>query len=330
MQNPAASPRVWTVHSAPPTGIGSGWITAVELTLLGAIWGASFLFMRIAAGDFGPLALVEVRLSLGALVLLPFLWKSRSSFTPRLIWRLAGIGIISFAIPFILFAWGAERAPAGIGAITNAMTVPFTALMAFLLYGEPIGRQRMMGLVAGFAGVIVLAGDRTGGVGVWPAALAGMLAALCYGVAVNLIHRYLSGIPAAAVAAATLLSASLFVAPFAWLSRPQYPIPLHSWLSAAALGVLCTGIAYAVFYRVINRIGAQRSSTVTYLVPLFSVLWAWTLLGEQLTPRMALAAVCILGGVALSQHRGAVRPLLSAATDPGGASSAAGNSSSGG
>ncbi len=164
--------------------------------MLGAIWGASFLFMRIAAGDFGPFALVEVRLSLGALVLLPFLWRSRSSFAPRVIWRLAGIGIINSAIPFVLFAWGAERAPAGIGAITNAMTVLFTALMAFVLYREPIGRLRIIGLLTGFLGVMVLAADKTGGIGVWPAALAGTLAALFYGVGVNLIRHYLAGVPA--------------------------------------------------------------------------------------------------------------------------------------
>ena len=82
----------------------SRWVTPIELTLLGAIWGASFLFMRIAAGDFGPFALVEVRLSLGALVLLPFLWRSRTSFAPLAIWRLAGIGIINSAIPFVLLA----------------------------------------------------------------------------------------------------------------------------------------------------------------------------------------------------------------------------------
>src|SRR5580658_9242258 len=143
--------------------IGSGWVTPVELTLLGAIWGASFLFMRIAAGDFGPFALVEVRLSLGALVLLPFLWRSRSSFAPRVIWRLAGIGVLNSAIPFVLFAWGAERAPAGIGAITNAMTVMFAALLAFLLYGESIGQWRLMGLVAGFVGVAVLASGKYAG-----------------------------------------------------------------------------------------------------------------------------------------------------------------------
>jgi len=288
--------------TAEQSKIGSGWVTPIELTLLGAIWGASFLFMRIAAGDFGPFALVEVRLSLGALVLLPFLWRSRSSFAPRVIWRLAGIGIINSAIPFVLFAWGAERAPAGIGAITNAMTVLFTALMAFVLYREPIGRQRMIGLLTGFLGVIVLAADKTGGVGVWPAALAGTLAALFYGVAVNLIRHYLAGVPASAVAAATLLSASVFVAPFALLSWPRHPIPLHSGVSALALGVICTGAAFVFYYRLINRIGGPRASTVTYLIPLFGVVWAWIVLGEQLTIRMAVAAICILGGVAVSQR----------------------------
>ena len=288
--------------TAEQSTIGSGWVTPIELTLLGAIWGASFLFMRIAARDFGPFALVEVRLSLGALVLLPFLWRSRSSFAPRVIWRLAGIGIINSAIPFVLFAWGAERAPAGIGAITNAMTVLFTALMAFVLYREPIGRRRMIGLLTGFLGVIVLAADRTSGVGVWPAALAGTLAALFYGVGVNLIRHYLAGVPASAVAAATLLSASVFVAPFALLSWPRHPIPLHSLVSALALGVICTGVAFVLYYRLINRIGGPRASTVTYLIPLFGVLWAWIVLGEHLTIRMAVAAVCILGGVAVSQR----------------------------
>jgi drug/metabolite transporter (DMT)-like permease len=272
--------------------------------------------MRIAAADFGPPALVELRLSLGAFVLLPFLWHSRKSFAPRLVWRLAGIGIINSAIPFVLFAWGAERAPAGIGAITNAMTVLFTALMAFLLYREPIGHQRMIGLLIGFVGVVVLAGDRTGGVGVWPAALAGTLASLFYGFGVNLIRRYLAGVPASAVASATLLSASVFVAPFALVSWPAHPVPLRSWVSAVALGVICTGTAFVLYYRLINRIGGSRASTVTYLIPLFSVVWAWLVLGERLTLRMAVAAVCILGGVALSQRKQNVRPALGPSVQP--------------
>src|SRR5581483_6328384 len=106
---------------------GSAWLTPLELLLLGAIWGGSFLFMRVAAGDFGAFAIVEVRLFLGALVLLPFLWRARAQFSAGLWARLAGIAAINSSLPFLLFAWAAERAPAGIGAIANATTVMFTA-----------------------------------------------------------------------------------------------------------------------------------------------------------------------------------------------------------
>ncbi|HET6436264.1 MAG TPA: DMT family transporter, partial [Xanthomonadaceae bacterium] len=123
------------------------WLTPLELGVLGAIWGASFLFMRVAAADFGPFALVEVRLGLGALVLLPFLWKARAQFPARLWPKLALIGAINSAAPFLLFAWAAERAPAGIGAIANAMTVLFTALVGFLFFGEKIGRTRAVALL---------------------------------------------------------------------------------------------------------------------------------------------------------------------------------------
>src|SRR3569833_3964466 len=93
---------------------GARWLTPIELTLLGAIWGGSFLFMRVAAGDFGPFALVEMRLTLVAIILIPFLWSARAQFTSARMWlHLAWIAAINSAIPFILFAWGAERAPAG-------------------------------------------------------------------------------------------------------------------------------------------------------------------------------------------------------------------------
>jgi drug/metabolite transporter (DMT)-like permease len=294
-----------TVAPQPASVSAARWLTPAELTLLGAIWGGSFLFMRVAAGDFGPFALVEVRLALGALVLVPFLWSARSHFTASLCLRLAGIAAINSAIPFVLFAWGAERAPAGIGAITNAMAVMFAALVAFIFYGERIGPRRAFGLVLGFAGVAVLASGKTGGSSVWPAVLSGTLAALLYGIAANLLRRYLAGVPASAVAAATLLSASVLLAPFAIYTWPNHPIPILSWVSAVLLGVLCTGSAFVIYYRLIHRIGAPRAATVTYLVPLFGVVWAWLILGEPLTITMAISGALILGGVALSQRAAA-------------------------
>lgn len=281
----------------------SSWITVIEVLGLGAVWGGSFLFMRIAAKDFGAFPLVDLRLALGALILAPFLWRDRAQLSGGLWLRLAGIAAINSAIPFVLFAWAAQRAPAGIGAITNSMAVLFASLVAFVLYREPIGLRRALGLAAGFAGVVVLASGKTGGASVGPAAAAGTFAALLYGTGANLIRRHLGVMPASAVAAATLLCGTVLLAPFAVASWPTKSIPLASWLSAAALGVVCTGIAVVLYYRLIHRIGAPRAASVTYLVPLFGVLWAWLMLGEPLTATMAAAAALILGGVSLSQHQ---------------------------
>ena len=289
--------------ASPSSEAGTSWLTPLELTVLGAIWGASFLFMRVAAKDFGPFALVEIRLAFGAIILLPFLWQARRQFTGTLWLKLAGIAAINSAIPFTLFAWGAERAPAGIGAITNAMAVPFAALVAYLFFHEQIGPRRAAGLFLGFVGVAVLASGRTAGGGVWPAALAGTTAAFLYGVGGNLLRRYLAGIPASAVASATLIGASLLEAPLAIYTWPHHPIPMLSWVCATLLGILCTGLAYVLYYRLIHRIGAPRAATVTYIVPLFGVMWAWLLLQEPLTPSMAVAGALILGGVALSQKK---------------------------
>ncbi|MBV8405893.1 MAG: DMT family transporter [Gammaproteobacteria bacterium] len=289
---------------APPRATeGAPWRTPLELTVLGAVWGGSFLFMRVAAADFGPFALVDVRLALGALTLAPFLWRDRARFTPAVWLRVLGIATINSVLPFMLFAWGAERAPAGIGAITNAMTVMFAALVAFLFYGERIGPRRWVGLVAGFVGVAVLASSHIAGANVGAAALAGTAAALCYGLGINFVRHYLSGLPAAATAAANLGCGALLLAPFAIYTWPHHPIPSASWVSAVLLGVLCTGIAFVFYYRLIARIGAPRTATVTYLIPLFGVIWAWLLLGEGVTLSMLLAGALILAGVGLSQQR---------------------------
>jgi drug/metabolite transporter (DMT)-like permease len=279
------------------------WMTPLELTLLAAIWGASFLFMRVSAADFGAVVLVEIRLALGALVLLPFLWQARHLFPAKRWPLLALIGAINSAVPFVLFAWAAQRAPAGVGAICNAMAVLFTALVAVAFFGERISTRRGIALLTGFAGVVVLAGSKTAGASVGWAVVAGTSAAFLYGIGANLVRKYLTGMPPAAVAAATLSCAALLTLPFALAQWPEHAIPARSWAAAALLGVLCTGIAFVMYYRLIKRIGPARAVTVTYMVPLFGVLWAWWLLGEALTIPMAIAGVLIVGSVMLSQKK---------------------------
>ncbi len=285
------------------TGVAErDWRTPLELTVLGAIWGCSFLFMRVAVPSFGPYALVEVRLLLGALVLLPFLWQARAHFPARRWLWLVPIGLINSAIPFVLFAWAAQRAPAAIGAICNAMTVLFAALIAFLFFGEKIGLRRALALLVGFTGVVVLATAKVSGLSIGAAVIAGSLAALLYGLGVNLVKRHMTGLPPAAAAGATLGSAALVMLPMAVTHWPDAPVPALSWVCAIALGVVCTGFAFLMFYRLIARIGPARASTVTYLVPMFGALFAWLFLGEPVTLAMLIAGALILGSVAVSQR----------------------------
>jgi drug/metabolite transporter (DMT)-like permease len=302
----STAPASTAPTSTAPMNTANAWQTPFELGLLGAIWGASFMFMRIAAKDFGAAPLVFVRLALGALILLPFLWRERRAFSASLWPRLALIGAVNSAIPFTLFAWAAQHAPAGVGAITNSMAVLFVALIAFLFYGEKIGAHRALALIFGFIGVIVLASGKVEGASIGLPVAAGTAAAFLYGIGANLVKRNLAGLPATAVAAATLSCAALLTAPFAIAQWPEHgpvhAIPVRSWVAAVALGVVCTGIAFVTYYRLIARIGAPRAATSTYLVPLFGVGWAWLLLDEPLTLNMSVAGVLILGSVVLSQR----------------------------
>lgn len=276
------------------------WLTPIELGLLGAIWGASFLFMRVAAPDFGSLALVEVRLALGALALIPFAWRVRNRI-PREIWpRLAAIGAINSAIPFVLFAWAAQHAPAAVSAICNATTVLFAALVAFALYGEKMGARRALALLVGFAGVVVLATSKSAGTGTLLAVVAATVAALLYGIGANMVRRHLTDLPPVAVAAGTLSMSALLLAPLAVSQWPDHAIPAVSWLSVGALGIVCTGFAFLLYYRLIQRNGAARAATATYLVPLFAAGWAGLLLGEAITVPMLIAGTLILASVAIS------------------------------
>ena len=279
------------------------WLTPFELGLLGAIWGASFLFMRIAAPAFGALALVEVRLALGARVLIPFAWPLRKRI-PSSMWpRLAAIGAINSAVPFVLFAWAAQHAPAAVSAICNATTVLFAAVVAFALYGERMGSRRALALTIGFVGVVVLATSRSSGASSTLAVLAATAAALLYGIGANMVRRHLTELPPVAVAAGTLSMAALLLAPLAISQWPAHAIGTASWLSAAALGVMCTGFAFLLYYRLIQRNGASRAATATYLVPLFAAGWAWLLLGEAITAPMLVAGGLILGSVVISTRQ---------------------------
>ena len=278
--------------------------TPIELIVLGAIWGSSFLFMRIAAADFGPLPLVEVRLVAGVAILLPFLWRARSQDHARKHWlRFALIGSLNSAIPFSLFAWGAERAPAGIGAIANSMTALFAALVAFLVFGERIGSRRAIALVVGFIGVVILASGRTAGENVAGAAIAGTAASFCYGFALNFTRHWLADLPPVVGVAGTLTCATLIALPFATrdLARGADSGDFVGSSNGARRGV--HGLCVRLFFRLIQRIGCTRARRRRLIWCRYSASPGAGSCSANVRPwTMIASAALILGSVILSQR----------------------------
>jgi len=278
-----------------------------ELLLLAALWGLSFLFMRLSAPEFGAVALTALRIGGSALCLLPLLLRPQHAAPLRRHWRsIAFVGIAGSALPFVLFAVAALAIDTGLSAIFNATTSMWAALIAWFWLAEPLSRSRSIGLVLGLAGVIGLAWDKASlrpgehGVSAAVAIAACLAAALCYGFVANFARQRLQGVPPLAVAAGSQFAAALALALPGWWLWPAAPPSGVAWASVAVLAVLCTALAYVLYFRLIAHVGAARASTVTLLVPLFAVFWGAVFLQETLTPTMAAWCALILLGTALT------------------------------
>jgi drug/metabolite transporter (DMT)-like permease len=275
----------------------------VELVSLSMLWGGSFLLMRMGAAEFGPVVLSALRLIGASLLLLPLLlWRGQWQVL-RQHWRpIFLVGVTNSALPFVCFAYAALSISAGLMAIFNAATPLFAAVIAWWWLKDRLTPLRVAGLVIGFIGVAWLAWDKAsfkpGGSG-W-AVLACVAASMLYGFSANYTKRRLSGVAPLAVAAGSQVGASLFLCVPAMLLWPSQPPSSSAWLMAAALAFACTGLAYLMFFRLIANVGPSNAITVTFLVPLFAVLWGKVFLGEALTPAMGMGCLVILLGTGLT------------------------------
>jgi drug/metabolite transporter (DMT)-like permease len=283
------------------------WSDLIELVALAALWGAAFLFMRTGAGEFGPVALAALRVTGAALVLMPLLAAKGHLAELRTHWRVIGvIGILNSALPFLLFSYAALFIPAGLSAIFNAASPLFAAAIGWLWLHDRLSAPRVAGLVIGFVGVLGLMlvklspGNAATANGVGGAMVACIAAAALYGLSANVAKRHLSGVAPLAVAAGSQVSAALFLAaPEAWW-RPTQAVSSAGWVSAAVLALACTGVAYLLYFRLIANAGAANAIAVTFLIPLFAVLWGRAFLSEALTPAMVIGCGVILLGTGLT------------------------------
>jgi drug/metabolite transporter (DMT)-like permease len=274
-----------------------------ELVLLAAIWGASFLFMRLGAHEFGPIAMAALRVGGASLMLLPLLAARQGLSELRREWRpLLVVGLLNSALPFALFAYAALSITAGLSSILNATTPLWGAIVAWVWLSQRLSAARIAGLALGFAGVLFLAWDKAsfkpGGSG-W-AILACLAAALCYGIAASYSKRFLVQVSPLTVATGSQVAAAGLLALPAICLWPSAMPSLQAWVGVTLLALLCSGVAYILYFRLMSRVGPTNAIAVTFLIPVFAVLWGWIFLGEVFNLQMAIGCAIVLLGTALA------------------------------
>jgi drug/metabolite transporter (DMT)-like permease len=259
--------------------------------------------MRVAAPEFGAVPLIAARVGIGALFLslilarrggLPHVYRHAA--------RLTLLGAINSAIPFSLFAFAVLSVTAGFASVLNSTAPLFGALVAFIWLRDRPSRMRIGGLIVGFAGVLILVWGRLAvrGDGGGTAVIAGLSAAVLYGIAANYTKKKMSDIDPFVIATGSLIAATLLLLPLAWLYWPETSPGRVSWMSTVVLGVFCTGVAYILYFRLLSRIGPAKALAVTYLIPAFGVLWGHLLLNEPVSASMIVGCAIILVGTTLA------------------------------
>ena len=278
-----------------------------EFVALGAIWGASFLFTRLAVVDFGPLPTAGLRVSVATVFLLPLLLARGLLPQLRTHWRAVfTVGLLNSAIPFVCFSYALQTISSGLSAIMNATAPLFGAVVAWLWLSDKPRASRLLGLAIGFGGITLLAWDKASfkpdasGLSSGGAVLACLLATTCYGIAASFTKRYLGGLPSLVTATGSQFGSALALLIPTVLYWPTQPVSSTAWLAVVTVGVLCTGLAYVLYFRLLEGIGPARTLAVTFVIPVFAVIYGVLLLGEHVTLWMLGCGAVIVLGTALS------------------------------
>ncbi len=263
--------------------------------------------MRLGAAEFGPMATAGLRVGIAALFLTPLLLLHGLWPTLARYWRkIFFLGLINSAVPFACYSFAVLAISTGLSSLLNATVPLFGAVVAWLWLKDRPHGLKIMGLLIGFVGVAMLAWGKASfkpdaaGISSGWAIVACLVATLCYGIAASFAKRYLSGVPSLVVATGSQIGATLGLALPTLLFWPTTAPSPVAWLALLAVGVLCTGVAYVLYFRLIDKVGAAASLTVTFLIPVFAVLYGVVFLGESVTLWMLICGAVILCGTALS------------------------------
>ncbi|WP_373974989.1 DMT family transporter [Chitinibacter sp. SCUT-21] len=275
--------------------------SASRLILLAAIWGASFLFMRIAVPSLGPVWLIGARVGGAALFLLLVAQILRHAVGWQNWREYVVLGVLNTGLPFLAYGFAARTLNASMMSILNATAPIWGALIMAVLMRKRPSAKVSLGLAIGMVGVGVLVGfDR---ILAQPGAELGiaacLFATLCYGLASAYTKLKASHIPPFQAAHGSMWGATILLLPLVFSSAPNSTPTTTTYLAIAGLAILCTGVAYLVYFRLVAEIGAASTLTVTFLIPVFGVLWGALFLGEHIGANTIVGAAIILLGTAL-------------------------------
>ncbi len=274
----------------------------LRLVLLAAIWGGSFLFTRVSVPYLGAVLLVEYRVALAAVFLMVTAMFMGKSLNVRQHWRhYLVLGVLNAAVPFLLFGYAALTLTASSLSILNATTPIWGAVIGALWSRQPLNLRTLLGLALGVAGVALIVGmDRWATQpGAGSAIAAALLATVCYGISTT-YARHASHVDSYSNAHGSMWAASLFIVPALPFATMSTAPGVGIVLSIVALGVVCTGIAFLLYFRLVREIGATSTLTVTFLIPVFGILWGHLFLGEAITASMVAGSLIVITGTALA------------------------------
>ena len=280
-------------------------MTAADLARLfslAAIWGGSYSFMRVVAPVFGGIGTMWLRISIAGVVLLVYALATRADLQFAKLWRqYLFIGMINSALPFALFAFAMKTLPAGYGAILNALSPLFAALFAAWMLNERLTAPRLFGMVLGLTGIgiIINLGPIALNTQTLMAIAACIAATSLYGFIIVYIKKYAQGAPNMGITVGTLILPAILVTPVGVMFVPPVMPAGNVVLSLLGLAVLCSAIAYLLYYRLIRDIGPTRAISATFLIPIFGATWGAIFFGETLNGGAFVGGVIVLIGVAL-------------------------------
>tara|TARA_B100000902_G_scaffold114661_1_gene115663 strand:- start:244 stop:1104 length:861 start_codon:yes stop_codon:yes gene_type:complete len=255
----------------------------ILLTALAAIWGSAFMFIKISAVDFGPILLVTLRLLIAGLVFMPFLLRKKKrslfkSYFPAILI----IAIVSNAIPFTMFAYASLGATSNMLGILNGTTAFLTTVIAYFWLKESVSLKQIVGLLLGFIGVLILVNPSNGST-TFIASMCAMIGSLCYAFNATYLQKYHSNSDKIVLIGWSMLFGGFFMIPIASFNLPDAMPDTNSILALFWLAVISTGVGYLAYVRLIDRIGAVKTVTLTYLLPVFSIIWGAIFLQEKIT-----------------------------------------------